>query len=140
MSDSDIYYYFILVMERESQVFMDFVTILFAFIVAGYFFAHSLNRNLTWLLVGTYTLIQTLIFFNIVGQTLAMSELVVEMKARKMSGSSSFDWLGLLAAPDFAITALHVGTYIVLILSFLGSVWFFFQRHRSAKPSLSDLP
>lgn len=137
MSDFEIYYLYSETLSRESQVFMDFVTILFAFIVTGFAGGKYLTHRVMPFLIGAYCLIEFLIITNVSMVMGDIAGLIGEMKARKAAGSAAFDWVDVIAAPDMGVALSGAGTHIVMISAFLGSLWFFIDRRKQALRDLA---
>ena len=116
---------------NSQDSYMNFVSIVFGFIVAGYFIAGKLSRKMTILLTTLFTVVAlqealTAMFF-----LQDQLGLIPEMQTREKLQFHNASRIGDVAAPLVIVT--HITT---LILGYVGSIIFFFhQRHEGLKTS-----
>jgi hypothetical protein len=117
---------------NSSQAsYMNFVTIVFAFIVAGYFVSDKLSQKMASLL----TILFTLVAFQEAASTMLFTTdflgLIPEIKSRE-----GLQFHGAFSVSSFfppMYIALH---FVTLILAYIGSIIFFYhQRHQGLKKS-----
>lgn len=105
------------------------MTVLAGFMVAGVFFGQVLDRVMTALLVGVYSLFYLLSAFALVRQAHAYGGLMNVIRERNAQGVD-FSWHGGVNIPDALVA---VGTWplaFVLTAAFIGSLVFFFRTRR----------
>jgi len=130
MSDYELAYLFTTVTERGSTVFMDYVTILFAFLVASFFVAHQLSRKMVCIVIGAYIFAQVIILIALQSIGSSMRGLILEMNSRVLQGSESFAWFGNL---DGLVNMTGWMTFLYTLpmsLIVLATIWFFFERRK----------
>jgi len=114
-----------------QDAYMNFVSIVFGFIVAGYLIADKLNRKMTIILTLLFTVVA---FQEAMSAMLFLQDqvgLIPEMQTRKALQFHGASRVGDFAAP--LLIATHVATQI---LAYVGSMIFFFhQRHEGLKKS-----
>lgn len=108
------------------------MTVLAGFMVAGVFFGQVLDRVMTTLFVGVYSLFFLLTAFTLVRQTHAYGALMEEIRARNAQGTD-FSWHGGINVPDFFVALGVWPLVLILALAFAGSLIFFF-RVRTTDP------
>lgn len=131
MSDYELAYLFTVTTDRGSTVFMDFVTILFAFLVASFFGAHQINKAMVWVTMGICGFVQLLIVSAFSAVTKSVSGIYMEMQLRIADGSASFPWSASVSDPSSLL--LVRGLWIIplaMLVALVGSIWFFFERRR----------
>lgn len=105
------------------------MAVLAGFMVAGVFFGQVLDRVMTALLVGVYSLFYLFSAFTLVRQAHAYGALMVEIRGRNAQGVD-FSWHGGVDIPDAVVT---IGTWpltFVLTAAFIGSLVFFFRTRK----------
>jgi len=105
------------------------MTVLAGFMVAGVFFGQVLDRIMTALLVGVYSLFYLFTAFTLVRQAHAYGGLMEVIRERNAEGTD-FSWHGGVNIPD---TVVAVGIWplsFVLTVAFAGSLVFFFRTRQ----------
>lgn len=105
------------------------MTVLAGFMVAGVFFGQVLDRVMTVLLVGVYSLFYFFSAFTLVRQAHAYGALMDVIRERNAQGVD-FSWHGGVNIPDAVVS---VGTWplsFVLTAAFAGSLIFFFRTRK----------
>ena len=132
MTDYELIYLFSMTAERLSTVFMDYVTILFAFLVAAFLVAPLLSKRMIWFAIGSYVFVQVSIVLTISSIMSGMIRFLNQLSDRSIAGNGSISWLtdnqGYLGG--LQVVALFFPFFLIAIV--LASIWFLFeQRNRS---------
>lgn len=126
MSDYELAYLFTTITDRGSTVFMDYVTILFAFLVAGFFVADQLSRKMVWVVIGSYIFAQVFVLLTLN----SIEGAITEMNNRRLQGSETFSWYVHLEGLASMMGWMLVLIEFLMSLIVAASVWFFFERRR----------
>ncbi len=133
MTDYELIDLFIQVTNGLQTTVMNFVAVLFAFLIAGYLVADKLESKIVSIVVTMFTLITAWQVLHVVGFGNDAAGLVRQLAQRAAQDPSSLGWHGA-AMPiiDVAMPFVQFSPIIVLILSYIGALIFFFhQRHVS---------
>ena len=131
MSDYELVIAFTEIGATSQVSFMNFVSIVFGFIIAGYLIADKLSRKMTILITTLFTIV---VLQEAVFAVLFLSDqlsLIPEIQTREGLQFHSGARYGDIAGPVTVVT--YIAT---LILAYTGSIIFFFhQRHEGRKAS-----
>ena len=131
MTDYELVYFFYDVTDGLQTTFMNFVAVLFAFLIAAYLIADKLDAKIVFVVITLFTLVTMQQVFYAVGFGHDVSALAGQIAARAAEDSSNLGWHG--AATHFVgglIPIFRASVAVVLILSYIGALVFFFhQRH-----------
>jgi hypothetical protein len=116
--------------EALTQVsFMNFVTIIFAFLIASFFVAGKLNKPMTIVVIGVFTFASLQQGLSVFLQISDQAGLVPEIVNR-----DTLQWHGVNRVGETSIpiaAAIYFGT---IVFGYLGTLIFFFhQRHQGLK-------
>ena len=109
-----------------NQSLMDYISVLFAFLIAGYFVADKLSLPMTLFVMLLFTIIEGNLLTNMYFLQQDMHTLSSQMASRVTNGD--FDLPGLVMS--------NVGnnhsatTVIVTIAAYIGALIFFFHQRR----------
>ena len=131
MSDYEMVDIFLQYSNNLQTHFMNYVAVLFAFLIAAYLIAHKLESSMAFIIIGLFTLVAMIQGVNISGAGHDFASLGMEVAARASQDSTNLDrhgtqtWLGHIGLPF-----VRFSTAMVVIVSYLGGLIFFFhQRH-----------
>ena len=133
MSDYELLYLCMEASNNLQSTLMNFVAVLFAFLIAGYLVADKLDSKMVFILVTLFTLLAYQQVMNTFGFSTDFVGLVNQIQERVLKDPSGLGWTG--AASSFATSAfgartVSFGGIIILIASYIGALTFFFhQRH-----------
>ena len=132
MTDYELIYFFVEYVDGLQAAFMNYVAVLFAFLIAGYLVAAKLKSSMVSIVVGLFTLVVLLQAAVIIGHGYDTSALIGQITERAANPASGIDWHGA-ANPAAGVAGAAVLRFIpavVVILSYIGGLIFFFhQRH-----------
>ena len=131
MTDYELVYFFVEIVKAHETSFMNYVAVLFSFLIAGYLIAAKLESRMVFLIVGLFTLVVLQQLSNILGFGTDMASLGVEIQLRASDAVTGLDWHGA-AAPWGVVTisVTRITSIVVVALSYIGALVFFFhQRH-----------
>ena len=127
MADYDLISLFHNSLTLLSQAIMDYVSVTFAFLIAGYFIADKLKSSMVVLIVFLFTSIQIGQLFNMYFLQHDMGVLTTEMALR--AANTSF------MLPNLVMTN-NPGIYYVIVMGvaiigcYIGALIFFFHQRR----------
>ena len=131
MSDYELVSLFAEYNGQLQTTLMNYVAVLFAFLIAGYLAADNLELRMVSIIVGLFTLVALPQVINAMGFGHDVAALASQIAVRAAEGSSDVGWhgtttwLGSTGVPVFRAT-----TIIVIVPSYIGALIFFFhQRH-----------
>ncbi len=132
MSDYELVYFFMENINALQATFMNYVAVLFAFLIAAYLVAAKLESRMVFVIVGLFTLVALPQTFNIAGHGHDVAALASQIAARAAEDPSALGWHGT-ATPVLGIVGIPIlrfSVVIVVLLSYIGGLIFFFhQRH-----------
>ena len=130
MSDYELAYLFTMTTDRGSTVFMDYITILFAFLVASFFVAGQLSRKMTWVVISSYIFAQMTVLTVLNAISGGLTGMIFEMNSRRQQGSETFAMYGNLTDRTDLASWMAALSTLLMSLIVLASIWFFFERRR----------
>lgn len=124
--------------ELGSNGTMNYISVLFAFLVAAYLVAPHLNRVMSGIVVGTFTVFAGLMILTVNRSVSTTAALVEEMRRAAGEGGASVPWHPAVYEP-FNITAVFAPTLTALLAaSYVAAiVFFFYARQRQLGGGLS---
>ena len=133
MSDYEFMDIFATTFNSVQQLFVNYVSILFAFLVASWLIAHKLSKVLVVLSISLFTLV-TLYYISmtyfVAQNLLTMVELI---KDRVVTGQSSLGWVGFTRVDD--VPPLLPVLTITELSSYVATLIFFFYQRRTGSGS-----
>ena len=131
MSDYELVDIFIQYSNNLQAHFMNYVAVLFAFLIAAYLIADKLESSMAFIIVGLFTLVTMIQGVNVSGAGYDFVSVGMQVAARATQDSANLDWhatktwLGNIGLPF-----VRFSTVAVVIISYIGGIFFFFhQRH-----------
>lgn len=132
MSDYELISVFITSVDALWVVFSTFVTVVFAFLVVSYLVASKLRRSLAAIVMALYTLVALWAAWAMSRGSASVTAIAAEMKLRVQDGTSSLDWHPAANTPDFLISAIPIVITLIALLTYVGSVFFFYIQRKHA--------
>ena len=129
MSDYELLSLFYQIVDTSTSSFANFMTIVFAMLVAGYLVAHQLDRIATTLVILIFTVACAGISNEMRGLAANMALVAHEIAAQSQQPGSSLGWHPAANGQSFDFIQ-----YILVILAsliYMGTLWFFL-RSRAA--------
>jgi len=132
MTDFEMVYMFSDYMNLIFTVFMGHVSIVFAFLIAGFLVAGRLEKSMVSVVVILFTIAVSISTFiqNRFGG--AMIGVAGEMRKAVQRGESTLSWHSVTYEPEVFLSGFMLILSILMILSYLGALIFFFHRRRIA--------
>ena len=118
-----------------QTVIMNFVAVLFAFLIAGYLVADKLGSRIVLIIVALFTIVALQQALATIGVAHDFVGLIGLLADRASQDSSNLGWhSSTLSIKGVGQPVLHYGPTIVIIFSYIGGLIFFFhQRHLGSK-------
>ena len=104
---------------------MNFVTILFAFLIASFFVAAKLNKPMTAVVIIVFTLAALQQGLNVFLQIGDENALVPEILSR-----DSLQWHGTNRIGENAVPIFNVIYFVTIFFGYIGTLIFFFHQRR----------
>ena len=137
MTDYELLSIFIEFINTTWMIFATYVSIVFAFLIAGYLVARKLTPGIISLVVTLYTLVAVWSIFALNRNVVSISATAAELNRAVQEGDSSLGWLPAIESAELMtvlVPALVTGLGIV---AYLGSIFFFFYQRNSDPPAES---
>ncbi len=131
MTDFELLSVFIEFINTTWTIFATYVSIVFAFLVAGYLVANALSAKIVSLVVTLYSLVAFWSVWALNRNVTAISATSRKMKEGILSGESSLDWFPMALAPEYLYVALPVLVTLIAVVAYAGSIFFFFYQRKS---------
>ena len=132
MSDYELLSAFIEFINTTWLIFTTYVSIVFAFLVAGFLVSSRLSSKMTLLVTTIYTLVAVWSIFALNRNVAAIAAAQNEIKRAIQDSGSSLGWLPAASIPDFANSAVTFLVTTIAIFAYVGSVFFFFYQRKSS--------
>lgn len=117
--------------DSASNMMMDYVSVLFAFLVTGYLVAPHLNRVMTGIVVGLFSLFSAIMIFSVNRTMSTNAGLVNEIRQNAAGGDTAFSWHPIVTEPaNFLTLATPVVSSLLVLSAISGIVFFFYARKR----------
>ena len=111
-------------------VFTIFLSVTFAFLVAGYFIAAELQPGMASVVVALYTMAATVTGLGVERHVTNAIGLAAEVRNAVLGGQSTLGWHSHANEAAFTVQGVHLVYVVLLIITYIGALIFFFhQRH-----------
>ena len=131
MSDYELYSGFAETWSVIWLIFATYLTVTFAFLVAGYLIANKLKPSMVTLLIVLYSLVSLWCSFAINRWVVTAVRMIREMKRLVANGESTLGWTTMVTTPDIATGAIPFVLLAITIGAYTGSLVFFFHQRRT---------
>lgn len=133
MSDFEIALLFSETVDSVSTQFVNIVSIVSGFLLAGFFGAQLLTRLMLGIVIGIYSTFIFFIGFSVVQDMRSLMALALEIQGRVDAGSEALAWHAVKNSPQFMIAVGPPAVVIILALSYAASLAFFYERRMSTQ-------
>ncbi|MDA1371637.1 MAG: hypothetical protein O2971_12875 [Proteobacteria bacterium] len=130
MTDFELLTIFIEFINTTWTIFATYVSIVFAFLIAGYLVAKNLSAIIVSLVVTLYSLVAFWSVWALNRNVVAISATSREMKEGILSGQSSLGWFPMASAPEYLFVALPALVTLIAVVAYAGSIFFFFYQRK----------
>ncbi len=131
MSDYELVDLFTEQLNTLQSSFMDYVAVLFAFLIAAYLVAAKLESRMVTVIVVLFTVVALQHVLPILASGSDFAGVAGQIALRATNDSSSVNWHG--AAMPWGPVAISITRYsavVALIVSYIGGLIFFFHQRR----------
>lgn len=130
MTDYELLNTFIEFINTTWLIFTTYVTIVFAFLVAGFLVSRKLSPAMVSLVITLYTLVATWSIFALNRNVAAIAAAQSEMKRLVEESGSSLSWVPVTSTPEFITSLVPILVTGIAVVAYIGSiVFFFYQRN-----------
>ena len=132
MTDAELLSAFSSFVNTSWMIFTAYVSIIFAYLVAGYLISSKLGSKMVILVSTIYTLVAMWAIFAINTNLQSISAAASEIRRVVREGESTLDWLPVVKIPEFLDATVPIIVTLITIGAYVGSiVFFFYQRHHN---------
>ncbi len=135
MTDYEMMSLFQEITNTTWTVFATYVSIVFAFLVAGYLVSNRLAPRIVSVVVTLYSLVALLSVISLNRASSNGMALAAEIKRAVQENDSSLSWVQI--SPDAVLSTLPVLITTVAIVAYAGSLIFFFHQRKFSGPNRS---
>lgn len=133
MSDYEIAYLSMEAQSSMSAMYMNYMSIVIAFLLAAYFASQNLTRSMAVLVTGLYSLVLSGAGIALHRTSSVFFNLIAELRSRAGEGSETLAWHPAQNTPEAVLTLGLPGMVLAMLFAYGGSlVYFFSQRTRPA--------
>ena len=132
MTDYELISLFTEYLAALQTAFMNYVAVLFAFLIAAYLIADKLESRMVVVVVALFTLVTLQQAAPVIGAGYDCAALGSQIVERAAADPAGIGWIGAATSLSDAvgIPLVRFGSIAVVILSYIGGLIFFFhQRH-----------
>ena len=130
MTDYELLSIFIEFINTTWTIFATYVSVVFAFLVAGYLVSKKLSSSIVSTVVTLYTLVAFWSIFALNRNVVAIGAAVAEINRAILEDGSSLGWLPAIASADFLTPVIPFLVTSLAIVAYLGSIFFFFYQRK----------
>ncbi len=130
MTDYELFSGFAEVWSVIWLIFATYLTVTFAFLVAGYFVSHNLKPAMVTIIVGLYSLVSLWCTFAINRWVTTAVSMIREVKRAVAEDQSTLGWTTMATTPEFVIGATPIVLLVITVGAYAGAVIFFFHQRR----------
>jgi len=123
LSDYELIELFDIYLASAMDYFMNFVAVLFAFVVAAYFVGGRMSKPMLAVSIALYTIFSTAEFIAVYVSTLWWAEIAIEIAYRGVDASGRMNY-PIAMFSGAAGDALRYLTYFIYFASYLGGLYF----------------
>jgi hypothetical protein len=134
MSEAELHFSFLTLLEGGNSVLFDYISLMFAFLVMSYFAAHRLPTFLASIVISLFSVISGLMIFQIFLYRNEARAIAIYMFEQKEMGNLDLAWYG-----TNPIWAPAINSFLTIVATVGGSfacLAFFFYQRRSANVDL----
>ena len=135
MTDYEMFSVFNEIVTTINTILMDYVAVLFAFLIAAFFVASKLKRSMILVVTSLFTVFAMYKLYEAVLWSFDLNRLQGVMGTAIIQSDSSLTWLGFTTLGPGATMATFLAP-LIIVFGFVASLIFFFhQRHQGLKAS-----
>jgi len=132
---------FMSLVDSTAGVMMDFVSVLFGFLVAGYLVAPHINRVMSGIVIGLFGVFSVFMIFTANRNLETLASLADEMRSSAAAGNTALAWHPVIAeATNMPALALPVMMGLLIIASISGIIFYIYASRREPTSLLPSLP
>ena len=111
-----------------NDVYIDYISVVSAFLIMSYFAAHKLNKYLLCIVLILFTIVAGNLIFSLFLQNNDLDHLYAYIIEQKNSGAFDLPWFGM--NQEWASPALTVLEVLSTLGGYIGCMFFFFYQRR----------
>ena len=130
MTDYELFIAFTEVWSVIWLIFATYLTVTFAFLVAGHLVSHSLKPAMVTIIVGLYSLVSLWCTFGINRWVTTAMAMIREVQRAVAEDQSTLSWTSMATTPEFVTGATPIVLLIITVGAYAGAMIFFFHQRR----------
>ena len=135
MTDYEMFSVFSEITTTLNTILMDYVAVVFAFLIAAFFAASKLKQSMILVVTSLFTVFAMYKLYEAVFWSLDLNRLQGVMGAAVVQSDSSLTWLGFATFGSGATMATFLAP-LIIVFGFVASLIFFFhQRYQGQRTS-----
>jgi hypothetical protein len=135
MTDYEMFSVFSEITTTLNTILMDYVAVVFAFLIAAFFAASKLKQSMILVVTSLFTVFAMYKLYEAVFWSLDLNRLQGVMGAAVVQSGSSLTWLGFATFGSGATMATFLAP-LIIVFGFVASLIFFFhQRYQGQRTS-----
>ena len=141
MTDYELITFFYGAINSLQTAVMNYVAVLFAFLIAAYLIAEKLEARMVVVVVALFTLVTLQQVSPVIGFGHDCTALASQIVERAAADPAGIGWIGA-ATPflsDVGVPVVQFGSIIVVILSYIGALIFFFHQRHAGRAQLPEI-
>ena len=127
MTDYEMFYVFQENLNLIFTILMNYISIVFAFLVVGYLVSARLNTSMISIIIGLFTLVSFVMTFALNRTAQTILDIGEEIRNAVHNGTSSLGWHNI-TDPEILIQGPMITFTSIMILAYIGAVIFFFHQ------------
>ena len=130
MSDYELVYLFMGYTDALQSAFMNFVAVLFAFLLAGHLVANKLESGMVFIVVGLFTILALQQSITVLGLGHDVAGLAGQIGLHAAEDPTGLGWHGTAGPKGSLMPIMEFSAAVVIMLSYIGALVFFFHQRR----------
>ncbi len=134
MTEFELVYLFNETVNSLQTSFMNYVAVLFAFLIGAYLVADKLETRIVVVVIALFTVVTLQQATPIFGHGYDVAAIATQVAMDASDASSAIRWHS--AAQPWGtgiIPTFRFGTMVILVLSYIGAIIFFFQQRHAGR-------
>ena len=120
--------------DSATNSMMGYVSVLFAFLVAAYLVAPQLNRVMSGIVLGVFTMFSAVMILAVNRSLASSTSLAKEMRDSVAAGDTAINWHPVIHEPITFVSMIGPFlTGLLVLATVAGIVFFVYARNRSGR-------
>ncbi len=117
--------------DSSATIIINYISVLFAFLVVAYLIAPYLNRVMSGIVIGLFTVFSAMMILSINRNLVATTNLADEMRKKVLDGETALAWHPVISEPaNFTELSIPIIMSLLIASSIGGIVFFIYASKR----------